>query len=143
MFEKLLFQNLNSQIMRDKYVPDHSEVHKPKWTSAQYLLSQIENNKADPQRQPGVAVLPLEVHPPGFIDPSDNFQNALGRSAGTNKDETGQDNFIQPGIQNAVVQGVLSPSGDCDNSISLPGLDEGHDFKAGTKVTENKESKRP
>ena len=47
MFAKLIYQNINSKYIKDKFVPDHTELQKPKWILNDYLTSQVENNKGD------------------------------------------------------------------------------------------------
>lgn len=46
MFQKFLYQNLNSKYIKDKFVPDYSEANKFCQSLGQYLSAQQETNKA-------------------------------------------------------------------------------------------------
>lgn len=63
------------------------------------------------------------------------FQHALSQSVSGTR-SAGHDDLNQAGVLNEPAHGVLSPSGDCDSAVSLPGLEEGHDFEASSKAIE-------
>ena len=77
--------------MRDRYIPDFTEVFKPIWTSNQYLIGQLETNQPDATPTPPAVKQQKPDNAMENFDESDqenNFQNnTLNNSVGRRRDQ--------------------------------------------------------
>ena len=117
--------------MRDRYIPDYSEVFKPNWTSNQYLIGQLETNQPEAtQTPPAVKQQKPDGAMENFDDDENQFQNnTLNNSVGPRRDQDSQGDDVNTAGEMKNKGFAMSPSGDCDSSVSLPGLDDDQDYR--------------